>query len=116
MTEYLLSVHHDYSKPLFTDDQDVHAMFRDTAAFNDRAQEAGIYVFAGGLEAPDTATTVQVREGETLTTDGPFAEARERIGGFWVLQLANLDAALEWAAQASAACQAPVEVRPFQGE
>ncbi|MFW7415558.1 YciI family protein [Demequina sp. SO4-18] len=116
MTEYLLSVHHDYSKPLFDSDMDVKAMFRDTAAFNDEAEAAGIYVFAGGLEAPDSATTVHVREGETLTTDGPFAEARERIGGFWVLQLPDLDAALAWAAKASAACRGPVEVRPFQGE
>ena len=115
MTEYLFSVHHDYSKPLFDSDADVEAMFRDTAAFNERAQKAGIYVFAGGLEAPDTATTVHVREGETLTTDGPFAEAKERIGGFWVLELPDLDSALEWAAEASAACRAAVEVRPFQG-
>ncbi|MFN3866612.1 MAG: YciI family protein [Demequina sp.] len=116
MTEYLFSVHHDYSKPLFDDDADVQAMYADTAAFNEEAQAAGIYVFAGGLEAPDTATTVRVREGETLTTDGPFAEARERIGGFWVLRLPDLDAALAWAAKASNACQSPVEVRPFQGE
>ncbi|WP_084104687.1 YciI family protein [Demequina sp. NBRC 110056] len=115
MTEYLFSVHHDYSKPLFDPSFDVDAMMRDTAAFNERAQKAGIYVFAGGLEAPDTATTVTVREGETLTTDGPFAEARERIGGFWVLKLPDLDTALDWAAEASAACRGPVEVRPFQG-
>ena len=116
MTEYLFSVHHDYSKPLFDDAADMQAMLADTAAFSDEAEAAGVHTFVGGLEAPDTATTVHVREGETLTTDGPFAEARERIAGFWILELPDLDAALAWAAKASAACRGPVEVRPFQGE
>jgi hypothetical protein len=71
-------------------------------------------IFGGGLAEPSTATTVSVKEGETLTTDGPFAEARERIGGFWVIDVADLDDALALAAKASAACGSPVEVRPFQ--
>ena len=62
------------------------------------------------------ATVVRVEEGQVLTTDGPFAEAKEQLGGFWVIKAPDLDAALALAADASVACKAPVEVRPFQDE
>jgi hypothetical protein len=71
-------------------------------------------VFAGGLEPASTATVVTARDGGTLTTDGPFAEGKEHIGGFWVIEVADREAAHDWAARGSAACLAPVEVRPFQ--
>jgi hypothetical protein len=71
-------------------------------------------VFAGGLHEPSTATVVQVKDGEVVTTDGPFIEAKEHIAGFWVIEAPDLDAALDWARQATVACAAPVEVRPFQ--
>jgi hypothetical protein len=71
-------------------------------------------VFAGGLESPSTAAVVTAGDGGVLTTDGPFAEGKEHIGGFWVIEVADRDAALDWAARASAACQGPVEVRAFQ--
>jgi hypothetical protein len=73
-------------------------------------------VFAGGLHPADTATVVQVKDGDVLTTDGPFAETKEHLGGFWVIKAPDLDAALAWAARGSAACKGPVEVRPFQEE
>jgi hypothetical protein len=73
-------------------------------------------VFGGGLHTPDVATVVRAQDGEVLTTDGPFAESKEHIGGFWVIKSPDLDAALAWAAKASAACAGPVEVRPFQEE
>jgi hypothetical protein len=69
---------------------------------------------AGGLHAPGTATVVRVEGGETLITDGPFAEGKEYIGGFWVIKAQDLDAALDWAAKGPQACGSPVEVRPFQ--
>ena len=116
MTEYLLSVHHDYSKPSFDEGVDVSVLFKAVDEFNKRVTAAGEYVFAGGLEHPSTATVVDATKGAPITTDGPFAEAKERIGGFWVLELPDLDAALARAAEASAACGSPVEVRPFQSE
>ena len=73
-------------------------------------------MFAGGLETPDVATVVRAEGAETLMTDGPFAEAKEHLGGFWVIKAADLDAALAWAAKATRACAGPVEVRPFQPE
>jgi len=87
-----------------------------TGRFNEVAREAGIWVFAGGLQPADTATTVDGRGAEPIVTDGPYLESKEWIGGFWVFELPDLDAALRWAAQASAACGETVEVRPFQGE
>jgi hypothetical protein len=58
---------------------------------------------------------VRAADGDVSMTDGPYAEAKEQIGGFWVIEAADLDAALDWAKQGSAACMGPVEVRPFQG-
>lgn len=114
MTQYLLSVHHDYSKPLWEEGTDLAPIFAAVDAFNKKLAANGHEVFGGGLEEPSTATTVTVKEGTTVVTDGPFAEAKERIGGFWVIEAKDLDEALDLAAQASAACQGPVEVRPFQ--
>ena len=71
-------------------------------------------MFAGGLHPADTATTVDATGPEVLTTDGPFAESKEQIGGFWVVEAPDLDAALALAAKGSAACKGKVEVRPFQ--
>ncbi len=71
-------------------------------------------MFAGGLYPPSTATVVRRQDGELLITDGPFSEGKEQIGGVWVIEAADLDAALAWAAKATATCGEPVEVRPFQ--
>lgn len=90
--------------------------YKDVDAFNETLQAEGAWVFGGGLHEPSTATVVRVEEGEVLTTDGPFPEAKEQIGGFWVIKAPDLDAALKWAAKGAAACQGPVEVRPFQDE
>jgi hypothetical protein len=86
------------------------------AALNTDIQAAGAWVFAGGLHPPSTATVVRIADGELLMTDGPFAEGKEHIGGFWVIRAEDLDTALAWAAKATQACAAPVEVRPFQEE
>jgi len=115
MTQYLLSVHMVEGEPL--PEPDVMArMYKDVDTFNEEVKAAGAWVFAGGLHPSDTATTVRVTNGEVLTTDGPFAETKEQLGGFWVIEAPDLDAALAWAAKGAAACQGPVEVRPFQDE
>jgi hypothetical protein len=115
MHRYLLSVHMVEGAPEPPPEAIAQA-YKDVDALNEELQREGVWVFAGGLHEPGTATVVQVRDGETLTTDGPFAETKEHIGGFWVIQAADLDEALAWAAKATVACQAPVEVRPFQDE
>jgi hypothetical protein len=89
-------------------------MYADVDKFNEEVKTAGAWVFAGGLHPADTATVVKATDGDVVTTDGPFAEAKEQIGGFWVIEAADLDAALAWAAKGSAACRGAVEVRPFQ--
>jgi hypothetical protein len=84
--------------------------------FNDRLMAEGYWVFAGGLESPSTATVIDNRGEEALFTDGPFLESKEHLAGFWIIQAADLDAALKLAAQGSKACNRKVEVRPFRGE
>lgn len=88
---------------------------------NEDLRQAGAWVFAGGLHAPDVSTVVQVRGNATLVTDGPYVEAKEHIGGFSVIEAPDLDAALGWAKRLSEALVLPgsdsglaVEVRPFQ--
>ncbi len=115
MKQYLLSVHSVEGEPPPSPEA-MQQAFAEVDAFNAELQEAGSWVFAGGLHPPATATVVRVQDGEVLTTDGPFAETKEQIGGFWVIKAADLDDALAWAARATRACAAPVEVRPFQEE
>lgn len=117
MPQYLLSVWHDDDY-----DTDVDLTAPDTVrsvdrvdAFNEEITERGIWVFGGGLQPASTATVVRSNVGETSMTDGPYAESKEQMGGFWVIEVPDLDAALEWAGKAAAACEGPVEVRPFQG-
>ena len=81
--------------------------------FNDRLVAEGHWVFAGGLAAPGTATTIDNRGGEALFTDGPFVESKEYLGGLWIIEAADLDVALKLAAEGSKACNRKVEVRPF---
>ena len=115
MKQYLLSVHMvDGEAPPAP--EVMEKAYRDVNALNAEIQKAGAWVFAGGLHPANTATVVRVQDGELLTTDGPFAEGKEHIGGFWVIKAADLDAALAWAARATRACGGPVEVRPFQDE
>jgi hypothetical protein len=113
MTQYLLSVH-----MVEGDEQPapevIERMYRDVEVFNEKLRDQGAWVFAGGLHPASTATVVRVQNGDVLTSDGPFAEAKEQLGGFWIVTAADLDAALALAAEGSTACGAPVEVRPFQ--
>lgn len=116
MTQYLLSVYMVEGEAAYPDDETMQKAFADVDRFNAKLQAEGAWVFAGGLHPADTATVVDGTGAEVITTDGPFAEAKEHIGGFWVIEAPDLDAALKLAAEGSAACQGKVEVRPFQGE
>jgi hypothetical protein len=115
MPQYLLSVHMVDGEPEPPEDV-IQEMYKAVDEFNASLQKSGAWVFAGGLHPADTATVVRTENGEVITTDGPFVEAKEHLGGFWVVDAPDLDAALELAAKGSAACQGPVEVRPFQDE
>ena len=77
--------------------------------------QAGAWVFAAGLQPASSATVVRSSGGEVSMTDGPYAETKEQMGGFWVIEAPDLDAALAWAGKAAAACGEPIEVRPAQG-
>jgi hypothetical protein len=115
MTQYLLSVYMVDGAPEPAPEV-IEKMYRDVDAVNEDIKAAGAWVFAGGLHPTTTATVVRIQDDALLTTDGPFAEGKEHIGGFWVIAAPDLDAALAWAAKATRACGAPVEVRPFQDE
>jgi hypothetical protein len=113
MKQYLLTVYQpngDTPPP-----EVLEPIIRDLDALNQEMKEAGAWVFAGGLHAPSTATVVRVRDGEVLTTDGPFAEGKEHVGGFTIIQAPDLDSALEWGRKLARATTLPIEVRPFQG-
>jgi len=81
--------------------------------FNERIQAEGRWVFAGGLGRPDTATVIDNRGETPIVTDGPFVESKEYLAGLWVMEAADLDAALQLATEASKACNRKIEVRPF---
>ena len=111
---YLLGVVIDESVPPPTD-ADRDAMFARVGAVNDDMKAKGIWVFAGGLLPSDSATVVRAQNGSTTMTDGPFAETKEQLGGFWVIEVEDLDAALAWARQCTVACGVAMEVRPVDG-
>ncbi|HVC03252.1 MAG TPA: YciI family protein [Candidatus Acidoferrales bacterium] len=113
MNQYMLSVFHVEGSPALSPEA-TEKMFRDVSALNTEMMSAGAWVFAGGLHPVSSSSVVRVQDGAVVTTDGPFAEGKEYIGGFWVIKAEDLDAALAWAAKATVACVEPIEVRPFQ--
>jgi len=114
MTQYMLSVIHPEDFAYAPGDQE--RAFAQVDAFNTEILESGRWVFGGGLVPPSSATVVDGRSGAAVVTDGPYVEVKEQLGGFWVVEAADQDEALELARKASAACLHPVEVRAFQGE
>jgi hypothetical protein len=114
MPQYLLSVHNADESPYSSDEQ-MQQAFHDVGVLNAEMRETGAWVFAGGLMPSSTAKVVRSKDGALLRTDGPYLEAKEHIGGFWVIEAADDDAAMAWADRATVACQGAVEVRPFQG-
>jgi hypothetical protein len=120
MKQYMLSVHHDSLSDYEGADmspEEVQAMYEGVARWNEEAMAADVMVFGGGLMPPDTATVVRTEGDQVLLTDGPYAETKEFLGGFWIIKCDDLDTALEWARKAADALQGgPVEVRPLQEE
>jgi len=116
MTQYLLAVHHSEGDDAYVSEDEMQQAFADVDAFNKGLVSSGTWVFGGGLTVPTEATVVDATKGEALITDGPFAESKEQLGGFWIVEAPDLAAAQEIAKRGSAACKQPVEVRPFQAE
>ena len=112
MSQYLLAVHNDADGPDYSPEEAERA-FAQVDSLNSELRSAGAWVFAGGLQPPDHAAVVRGSGEGAVTTDGPYLESKEHLGGFWILDVADLDAALAWAERASAACLQPVEVQPF---
>jgi hypothetical protein len=115
MPQYLISVCHDGNYEVDFSTPEAQRLGTQVGAFNDELQKAGAWVFAAGLHPASSATVVRSSGGVVSMTDGPYAETKEQMGGFWMIEVADLDAALEWAGKAAAACEGPVEVRPAQG-
>ncbi len=115
MKQYLLSVWATEGEPT-PSAEEMKEVYERVDAFNSELKESGAWVFAGGLHPASSATVVRSRGGQVTTVDGPYAETKEQLGGFWVVTAPDLDAALALAARGSEACGAPVEVRPFQDE
>jgi hypothetical protein len=109
MARYLVAIHHpeNYDPSL-----EGEAMIQDIHRLNEEMAAAGARFFAGGLSAPNDAKSLRAQpNGDVLITDGPYMEAKEHVGGFWILEAADMDAALAWGRKAVVACRAPVEVR-----
>jgi len=119
MAQYLLSVH-TVAGPDIVADADAppaepmaQQTYQQVLALEEEMKAAGAWLFAGRLTEPEMATVVRVSAGDVLTTDGPFAESKEHLAGFYIVQADDLDAALGWAKKTAAIIGVPVEVRPF---
>jgi hypothetical protein len=113
MPQYLLSIYQPEGDP---PREVLEQVMADLDTLNRELKAAGAWVFAGGLHPPSTATVVRREGGDVITTDGPFAEGKEHLGGFTIVKAPDLDAALEWGRRLTRATTLPVEVRPFQDE
>jgi hypothetical protein len=112
MPQYLLTVVEPTGGEIAPDA--LEAIMRDVDAVDREMREAGVWVFAGGLYPPTSATTLRPKDDEILVTDGPFAEGREHVGGFSIITAPDLDAALDWGRKLARATTLPIEVRPFR--
>jgi hypothetical protein len=116
MTRYMLSTHtcDDEAQEPVTPEAMQHS-WQEIGKLEADMKSAGAWVFSARLHDPATATVVRESNGEILTTDGPFAEAREHLGGFYIINVDDLDAALRWATRVTRCIGKPIEVRPFAG-
>lgn len=111
MAKYLVAIHHPDN---FDPSTEPEERMRDIGALNKEMMAAGVRFFAGGLQPETRAKSLRAQpNGQVLITDGPYLEAKEHVGGFWILEVADLDEALAWGRKAVVACRTPVEVRPF---
>ena len=115
MPQYMLSVWHDEDYVVDFSTPEAQDRVAQVGAFNDELQRSGAWVFAAGLHPASSATVVRLSADNVSMTDGPYAETKEQMGGFWIIQAADLDVALDLAARAAAASGGPIEVRPLQG-
>lgn len=115
MPQYLMSVWHDEDYETDFSTPEAQRQGAQVNAFNDELQRTGAWVFAAGLHAASSATVVRPDAGQVSMTDGPYAETKEQMGGFWVIEASDLDSALALAGRAATACERPVEVRPVHG-
>lgn len=114
MAEYLLSVWHDDEYVVDFTSDDMQRIGAQVEQLNNDMQATGTWVYGNGLQPASSATVMRSTDGTVSMTDGPYAESKEQIGGFWVIEAADFDTALEWARKATVACEGPVELRPFQ--
>jgi hypothetical protein len=114
MKQYLLSIYQPDGDPPAS--VDLQQITRDVTALKDEMQAAGAWVFSDGLHPSSTATVLRPQDGEVLTTDGPYVEGNEHVGGFTIIEAPDLDAALGWGRRLAQATTLPIEVRPFQGD
>ncbi|MET8679742.1 YciI family protein [Streptomyces sp. NPDC004647] len=112
MKQYLLSIYQPDGDP--PPPEVLDPIMRDVEALKAELRAAGAWVFSGGLHPPSTATVLRLKDNEVLTTDGPYVEGKEHIGGFAVIQAPDLDAALEWGRKFARAITLPIEVRPLE--
>jgi hypothetical protein len=112
MTQYMMSIYQPDGEP--PPPEFLEPVVRKLHAMNEELKSAGAWVFSRGLHAPSTATVVRLRDRDMVTTDGPYIEGKEHIGGFWIIDVPDLDSALGWARKAAQATALPIEVRPFQ--
>lgn len=111
MPQFLVAIHHPEK---FDSSSVTGETRREISALNKEMLAAGVRFFAGGLQPETKAKSLRVQaDGQVLMTDGPYLEAKEHVGGFWILDVADMDEALGWGRKAVVACRAPVEVRPF---
>jgi hypothetical protein len=114
MTQYLLSVHTaagETREPMT--EEEMQRAWQPILALEAEMKSSGAWVFSGRLHEADTATVVRMSDGALLTIDGPFVEAKEHLGGFYIIEAVDLDAALAWASKVTRVIMAPIEVRPF---
>lgn len=116
MTQYLLNVIEPAPEPgQIPTGVELERIIKNVDALNRDLRDAGVWVFGSSLAHPSTATVVRVADGEVLMTDGPFAEGKEHVGGFTVIEVDDLDVALDWARRTAEAIGLPIEVRPSEG-
>ena len=115
MSKYMLAVHSvEGDAPDQMTEEEMQHSWKQVQILEEDMRAAGAWVFGGALHGPDTATVVRPSGGDVLTTDGPFAESKEHLGGFYLIEAPDLDAALAWASKVTAAIKKPIEVRPFR--
>ena len=115
MAQYLMSIWHDEEYEVDFSSPEMQQRVAEVSALNEELQNTGTWVFGAGLLPASSATVIRSDAGDVSMTDGPYAESKEQMGGFYVIETPDFDTALEWARKAAGACGGPIELRPMQG-